>query len=359
MEAFGYGTVYLFFPVGKFKFIWSKEIYDLWSKVDGSGIVFEPTEDDSFYNWNYEYGENAAGEWYYKGRPMGDNNFDSVYDYIIDDLLDGDENEYDERGMEWVPEMSLEDFHTKEFTEFEKNRDYELKQIIKMYGDKDLKGAIQSGHEIMFKCKSYLLIRTQYKDLLTSMIWEGDQRKLPFHLEENTLIPEYIRLIEELQLNEMSSDTFKFVKSLGAKLGVRIKKSESIFSYLKKFGKGADDLVRYASLYLLTDITDSKSRKELVQDAKNTIKKMDRRELMGFVMQIDRATFGVTAHLRHIMQSVFGLEVATYNKWLDDIKYMKKEMRHIRKVLKRTGGSEKELKALNTLEKMILNMESI
>lgn len=183
--------------------------------------------------------------------------------------------------------------------------------------------------------------------------------KFKNYLQKNEIIVDYLILMEGKQLNEMSNDTFETIKKVGKKLGVRIKKSDTVFTYLKKFGRGVDDLIRLSSLYLITDITDSKSRKDIVQDAKNILKGMNKKEIAAFIFQLDKATVGITAHLRHIMQSIFGLEVATYNNWMEDIDYIKKELRHIKTVLKRMGNSEKELKMAEKFEKMILNMEKI
>lgn len=160
------------------------------------------------------------------------------------------------------------------------------------------------------------------------------------------------------ELNEMSTETFNVIKKVGDKLGVRVKKSESIFTYLKRAGKNLNDLFRLSCLYLLTDITDNKSRDLIVKDAKEIINKIDRKELVAFLLQIDKASFGLTAHIRHIFQSVFGLEIATYNKWLEDREYIEKELRHIKSIMKKMGlDNTKEmdllLKFQNGIEDLI------
>lgn len=181
------------------------------------------------------------------------------------------------------------------------------------------------------------------------------------YLNEYNLIPQYILLFEDIGLNEIkvTDPIFTDLKNLGKKVGIRLKRSDSIFTYLKDAGKKAQDLIRFASLYLLTDITDNKSRGELVSDAKRTMKNMDKKEMIAFMFQLDKATVGITAHLRHVMQSIFGLEVATYNKWLNDVDYLKKEIRHIKTVLKRMGDKEKELEVVKKLENMVFAMEEL
>lgn len=163
---------------------------------------------------------------------------------------------------------------------------------------------------------------------------------------------------ENNNINEMSKRTIETIKRLGKKFGVRIKPSESIFTYLKKAGKGFDDLFRLTSLYLLTDVTDNKTRKELVQDAKNVLKNIDKKELIAFLLQIDKLSFGLTSHFRHFFQSALGLEIATYNNWIKDKEYIEKELRHIKKVMQRMGlENSKEmdilLKFQNSIETIL------
>lgn len=181
--------------------------------------------------------------------------------------------------------------------------------------------------------------------------------KFKTHIEKQEYIDNFIiiyQLSEGHSLNEMSQETIDSIKRLGKKFGIRIKPSESVFSYIKKFSRGLDDLFRYASLYMLTDVRDSKTRKELVQDAKKTINKLDKKELIAFLIQLDKVSFGLTAHFRHFFQSVLGLEIATYNKWLEDKEYIEKELKHIKIVMKRMGlENSKEMKMLMNFQNSI------
>jgi len=144
--------------------------------------------------------------------------------------------------------------------------------------------------------------------------------------------------------------TFEVLKNAATKLGFRLKKSDSIFDYLKGMGKAIQDLTRTAALYLLTDIKDSKSRRKLERDAKKIIKRADRKEITGFLLQVDRASIGLTAHIRHILMSVFGLEVATWNRWLPDSDYIEKELHHVRQILRKRGMPEKDILQLKDIE---------
>lgn len=160
-------------------------------------------------------------------------------------------------------------------------------------------------------------------------------------------------LLETMEINEMSDETFQAIKRLGKKMGFRVKKSDTLFDYIKRAGKNMEDLLRLATLYGMTDIKDRETRKELTQDMKDTFKKVNKRDLAAFLLQLDRGVGGLTAIPRHVLMSLFGIEVATQNTWLADKEYLEKEFRHIKKVLKRMGA-EKELKDAEALEKKIL-----
>jgi hypothetical protein len=110
---------------------------------------------------------------------------------------------------------------------------------------------------------------------------------------------------------------------------------------------------------MITDITDSKSRQDIVKDAKTIIKKVNRKNLMSFLMQLDKLTLGITSHIRHIIQSVFGVEITTYNYYKQDLDYLKTEINNIRYVLKKMGNTEKELNLLKNLEDSIMNLSEI
>ncbi len=178
--------------------------------------------------------------------------------------------------------------------------------------------------------------------------------KFQKHIKENSF-PNFELLHDILCLESdicegVSQETFDAVKRAGAKLGFRIKKSDTIFDYFKGMGRAIQDLTRTAALYLLTDVKDKKSRRILTRDAKKIIKRADKKEITGFLMQLDRASIGLTAHLRHILMSVFGIEVATWNRWLEDSDYIKKELHHVRQILRKKGMPEKDILQLKDLE---------
>ncbi len=188
--------------------------------------------------------------------------------------------------------------------------------------------------------------------------------KLEKHLKEHNY-PNFeflcfVATLNDSEMNEaVSKKTFGLLAKAADKLGMRLKRSDTLFDYLKGAGRGVQDLLRTATLYLLTDIKDKKSRKILVHDAKKIIAKADKKEIAGFLLQIDRATLGITSHLRHLFMSVFGIEIAAYNKFLPDSDYIKKELHHVRQILRKRGLEQKEIGVLKDLEiKLVRNIKN-
>lgn len=173
--------------------------------------------------------------------------------------------------------------------------------------------------------------------------------RLQKHLNNN-ILNDYLMVCESVGINEMSGDTFEKIQEIGKKMGFKVKKSKTLMDYFKGAGRGLEDLLRYATLYMMTDVTDSKTRKELVRDAKTTLKSVNKKDIAAMLIMLDKVSLGLTSHVRHIFQGVFGIELATVNYWMDDVEYIEKELKNIRVVLNRMGGMEKELDALNRFE---------
>lgn len=166
---------------------------------------------------------------------------------------------------------------------------------------------------------------------------------------------EGITLLSEIALyysmNEAVQDKlFTFVKKMGHELGFKVRKSESLISYLKRVDKNMEELIRNLSLFMMTDIKDNETRKELFQDTKDLLRRVDRREVVNFLLQLDKISLGLTAHLRHALQSIFGIEVAAYGQWKDYKWYVLKELDAVENVLKKMKGTEKEIEAVQSLK---------
>lgn len=148
----------------------------------------------------------------------------------------------------------------------------------------------------------------------------------------------YILMLEHTSLDEKrgpSPEALNMAKKLGKKMGFRINPSDTIFDYLKRASKGINDLFSLTSLYLFTDIKDRKSRADIVKNIKRTIGKVDKKEVAAFLMQLDRASIGITAHVRHALMSLTGIEVTTYNQWQGNKKFIEQELILIGKTLEK------------------------
>jgi len=173
-------------------------------------------------------------------------------------------------------------------------------------------------------------------------------------IENNREYPSFegwLYFLQNNRIDEVSDATFQSIEKLGKKVGFKIKKSNTIFDYIKIAGKEFETILRLASLYLMTDISDKSSRKELMADIKNEIKKTNKKELMAFIMQMDKNLLHLTGLPRHVLSSIFGIEIGTYNQWLDDISYIEKEIKQIKIVLSRMPGTEREIDIINKFDK--------
>jgi len=175
------------------------------------------------------------------------------------------------------------------------------------------------------------------------------------YIERNefSIISEYITLMEYFQLDEMSPQTFINIKKAGEKLGLNVKKSKSLVDYLKGADKKIGELLRYSTMFLATDIGDNKTRKKIIGWMREALRSIDKRDVIGFLIQLDKVSFGLTSHIRHMFQSLFGVEVTTYNDWKSNYDYVENELRKIKEVLSKAGASEEEMKAVGNLENII------
>jgi len=136
-------------------------------------------------------------------------------------------------------------------------------------------------------------------------------------------------------MNEVSDETFKTLRRLGAKVGLKIEKSSGLIKQLKKAGKGIEDILRYATLYGMVEISDKESRRELWNEMKKVLKHVNKREVADFFLQLDKNTLSLTSIPRHVLSSLFGIHISTYHQWKDDHEYIEEELKKIEIVLYR------------------------
>lgn len=157
------------------------------------------------------------------------------------------------------------------------------------------------------------------------------------------------------RLDEMGvpASLFNYMRDAGAKMGINVKRSDSIFTYIAKVEGSIVDLFTYATLYFFA--TDKNQRRELYNDMKSLITSIDKRELAAFLVQLDKSTMGLSSFIRNTLQSLFGIEIATYNKVLPELDWILKEIPKIRSALERMKADAQSFVALDRFELVVKN----
>ena len=173
-------------------------------------------------------------------------------------------------------------------------------------------------------------------------------------LQDMMLIAEMAYTTESIKDN-----IYGFLKKAAGKLGFKIHKTNSIIDYLKKADNSFRDFFRSLFLYMSTDITNKKLKNELTSDMKKSFKRMSKKDLIDFIMLVDKSSIGLSAHLRHILQGIIGIEISSYHDWTSDIEYVETSLSKIRQVMKKMEMSKTEMDVLNSLEKIISSRKGI
>jgi hypothetical protein len=161
-----YGVPHIFFPIGKYKYAWSQDVGDLYSRIEDYGyhLEFDPSEAED--EWEYEYSESSGSGWY---EYDGEGQYGSIEE--IEDELEDDEEDFDTTLVGWVPEIELEDYVEKKEDEWEDSKQSLMNDI--MYGYKYMflnPQGIKSRSEVMFNCKTYYLINMRWEKQLIDML---------------------------------------------------------------------------------------------------------------------------------------------------------------------------------------------
>jgi hypothetical protein len=167
-SAADYGTPHIFFPVGKYKYVFNPRIEDLWNQIESDYIEIINVYDEDFdyiADWEeaYEddYGEGASGSWYYEGGDTGEVDIDSAIKAAAE-AEDYDTDEINDADLEWVPDVTWEQYKTDKFEDVEDQAEAQLTDLMDGYRKNNLGLAVRSKVEIHFNCKSYYLVDEQY-----------------------------------------------------------------------------------------------------------------------------------------------------------------------------------------------------
>lgn len=172
-----YGSPSIFFPIGKYKYLWSPEVEDLYGTLEDEED-YMPTAakwDDWEEEWQDEYSrEGTGGTWHYLGTDTGDVYKEDALDTAAE--AEGvDPDEIDEDELEWVPEVDWEDFIKDKEANWEEIRYNNLSRLVKGYWkNQGLKKNFKNKNEMVFFCKEYYLVAQRYEIPLGLWIY-GDR----------------------------------------------------------------------------------------------------------------------------------------------------------------------------------------
>lgn len=174
------------------------------------------------------------------------------------------------------------------------------------------------------------------------------------YINENNALNGYIILLN-YDLNEVSQESFMTLKSLGDKLGLRLTKSRTVFSLLNKFSKNLTKIIILATKYhyYASVKHDNDRLKEIKKELDVLLSHTNRKEIMSFFAQLDASTLSLLTIPKNILQSIFGIEISTYNDWLSDKDYILTSLEKIKKVLMNIHDNNKEIELLNKFYKSI------
>lgn len=179
--------------------------------------------------------------------------------------------------------------------------------------------------------------------------------------EDFTYLSEFVTICEAAMLSEMSNKTFEEIRLAAKKLGLRVNRSDKIFDYLKDAGMWVNDFFRSAVLYASTDLKNRTLRKEFAREMKDSFKKLNKKEMAAFILTLDKSTIGITAHIRHVLQGLFGIEVTGYYQLHQQHKQNIINMRHELKLLKKhmdeRGAGSDDMKIVSHFGNLIDNLE--
>jgi hypothetical protein len=227
--ARSYGNLYCIFPIGKYNFVWSDDIKDLFMAYDkhlsnnhqkykwNGDYHVAQWEQDAKEEWEDDYGEGKQGFWDYEDHNINMYSISTTDRALksregamkfvkkcLQDTIDGktpkhkihgidnlndDEiktilNRVDKKNLTWYPLMDSDIFidgyvsdKQKEFLSKDNEEwvydllDDWFPDILKTYSNKDIVRAINSENEIMVNCKEYIAVSYDiYGEALTDYI---------------------------------------------------------------------------------------------------------------------------------------------------------------------------------------------
>jgi len=156
-------------------------------------------------------------------------------------------------------------------------------------------------------------------------------------------------------LNEnigVPDSVFDNIKKVGNKIGIQIKRSDTIFDYLERAGKEVSNIIGLICKYIITK--NGKEKDDLKLKLKSDIKSVNRQRIVSFIMEIDNSFIGLSSMLKLVMRNIFGIEITNYKEWLNDVEYILTSLKKIKKVLIDMNASQDEFDIYNNFYNSII-----
>lgn len=188
-----------------------------------------------------------------------------------------------------------------------------------------------------------------YNKLTVTRRRKKKKRLFPSHELTENLIQNIYRMSTFNKMNEaiIPDFIFKNIKKLGDTIGLNVKRSDTLFDYL---GRGEKELVELYNLICLYLIAPTPAqRREMESEIGKALKQVNRQRLVAFIMQTDKMSVGLTSIIRHVLMTVFGIEISAYNKWDDNITFVLSHLDKVKRVLLKMNPSKEELEAFDML----------
>lgn len=147
------------------------------------------------------------------------------------------------------------------------------------------------------------------------------------------------KYIVEDQLNEQFLDNaFLKMKEYGAKMGVKVERTKSIAEMLMDGGR---ELQRFVSILFHysthADVLDTAERKKLESDLKTEFKNVDEREVIAFLVALDKLSLGVTSVPRKFLETLIGVKMSAFNTYESELEQLTNSLINAESLLLKMG----------------------
>jgi hypothetical protein len=190
-QAKHYGNVYMIFPVGKYKLVYSNNIPDLYTEIDDdaeldkyywldqqAGDIKDEIKEQLRVEWENQYSMGSdGGHFEYHSFDTDIEDIPEGYDFTdaknyVEEVLEenGEGETFNEVHLDWLPDVEFEDYLDMRFDEelnarMEELEDEWLEHVrnqlsdyVDNYSDEYLIDAIKSKNEVMLNAKYYIAL---------------------------------------------------------------------------------------------------------------------------------------------------------------------------------------------------------